>query len=397
MVHDSPVDGGACICSRRRHRVTGLAGFVTVNQLSQHAGALSSAGVLRQLIQAGLLTREDAVDRGFTSVDSSMSHRSVLVRVAGKPRFFAKQADPVRSGGRDLSVEARFHSRLGAHPALQSIVPRCRLFLDGGSTLVMDAPDAATLELTTLLCKADITLAGLEGGVTQAQAIVRRYGRSVASIHAIRTAPLGTAPWLLAPLEPQWLEAPGALPEPCRQLMLRLATDHGYRTAFSRVRALWKPTGLIHGDLRCANILIDRVGDPPLLWLVDWELACVGDRAWDIAAVIAEMLGVAVLWDLEAEPWNAVGESAAQFLAGYRELWQPADDEWVALLHRVVPFASLKLVQTLLEVGYGDGFGHSQEFRRAETLLMPWIDELLAPSAATMAAILNAPVAAERS
>lgn len=266
----------------------------------QHVGALSGAGVLRHLLQSALLTPTDAVERGFTAVDTSMSHRSVLVRVGGEPRFFAKQADAVRSGGRDLSVEARFHRQLGTHPALQALVPRCRLFLGGGTMLVMDAPDAATLELTALLCSADRALDTTARSVAEASAIVHRYGRCVAGCHAVQTGPLGAAPWLLEPFERAWLDTPGSPSTPCGRLMTRMITrptnDRSHQAAFARVRAMWTPTGLIHGDLRCANILLERTGDPPRLWLVDWELACVGDRAWDVAAVVAEMLGIAVLW-----------------------------------------------------------------------------------------------------
>jgi hypothetical protein len=328
-------------------------------------GGLSAAAVLRRLMDRALVTPADAVDRGLSVVDASMSHQGFLVRVGGRPRFFAKRADPVRSGGRDLRVEARVHGQLGALPGLRGLVPRCRLIADGGATIVMDAPDAAPLEPAALL------------GAGDARALVRQYGAAVARVHAVPAPPLNPAPWLLDALEPRW----GAyewLPEPCRLLLVRLAADPARRAAVRDARRRWSPTGLVHGDLRCANVLVERAGDPPRVWLVDWELACHGDRAWDVAAVLAEQIAAAVLWHPRAAPRPAVEAGAATFLAGYRDAWQAPDPAWAALVRRAVPFAGLKLVQTLLEIGYGD----AETFARAEPLLAPWIDELLAPAPA---------------
>ena len=62
-------------------------------------------------------------------------------------------------------------------------------------------------------------------------------------------------------------------------------------------------------------------------------------------------------------------------------------------MQRTVPFAGLKLVQTLLEIGYGD----PQEFVRAESLVMPWVDEFLMQSAEAVATLVSSPTTVGRS
>jgi aminoglycoside phosphotransferase (APT) family kinase protein len=213
---------------------------------------------------------------------------------------------------------------------------------------------------------------------------VRRYGAAVARIHAVPAPPLGPPPWLLQALEPPWAGFDW-MPEPCRLLFERLGGDAGYREAFRATRRRWSPTGLVHGDLRCANVLVERTGDPPPLWLVDWELACRGDPAWDVASVIAELLAIALLWDPRRQPWTDVQGSAAVFLGGYREASRGTDAAWRALVGRAVPFVGVKLVQTLVEIGYGD----PETYAHAETLLAPWIDELLGGAPAIASALAD--------
>ncbi len=366
-----------------RSKTTGF----PVTPAPQHTSALTGAGVLRHLLHTGLLTLDDALDHGLSAIDASMSHRSVLVYVGDTPRFFAKQADPLRSGGRDLRSEARFHAQYAARAPLRDFVPRCRLFVDGGETLIMDAPDAATLELTTLLWATD----GPPGASTApapsaGRSIMRRYGRAIADVHSVGATHLGPVPWLLQPIEPPSAHAGQTDTDPCLRFVTRIATEARYQAALRGARNHWNPTGLIHGDLRCANVLLQRNGDASALWLVDWELACHGDRAWDLAAVIAELLTTAVLWHPTPDPWAAVVRSGIPLFSAYGEVWLASGDEWRALMERLVPFVAVKLIQTLLEIGYGDTAG----FSSAESQIVPWIDELFVPSTSLRLSLLDA-------
>ncbi|MBN1204734.1 MAG: aminoglycoside phosphotransferase family protein [Myxococcaceae bacterium] len=54
------------------------------------------------------------------------------------------------------------------------------------------------------------------------------------------------------------------------------------------VAAGWQPHGLIHGDIKFDNFLLSRGEEGgERLHIIDWELADVGDTAWDVACVLA--------------------------------------------------------------------------------------------------------------
>ena len=335
----------------------------------QQDGGYGAAVLLRHLMARGIVTPSDAVDHGVAILDASMSHRSWLVRLGDRPWLFAKQADAERTGGRDLRVESRFHLWAGTQPVLRELVPRCRLATPGGALIVMDAPDAGPLDVATLLCE--------RSGVTSAasardRAIVSGYAAGIARLHALAPPALGPAPWLLMALEPR-PETYDEMPAPCGELLRRLGRRRDLVKAFRNARRCWRRTGLVHGDLRCANVLVERSGDMPRVWLVDWELATRGDRAWDVAAVIAELIAIALLWHPDSDPWLAVRASTLVFLRAYREVWRPSDEEWNGLVARATRFAGARLVQTLIEVGYAE----PQSLPHAEVLVRPWLEMLL--------------------
>jgi len=54
-----------------------------------------------------------------------------------------------------------------------------------------------------------------------------------------------------------------------------------------RARAAWRPVSLIHGDCKLDNVII---GEGGAIRLIDWEMARLGDPAWDLAALSHRLL-----------------------------------------------------------------------------------------------------------
>ena len=57
----------------------------------------------------------------------------------------------------------------------------------------------------------------------------------------------------------------------------------------------WRPTSVIHGDIRLDNVLIrpqssESSGGPVELWIADWEAVSFGDPAWDVAGALQDFL-----------------------------------------------------------------------------------------------------------
>jgi Ser/Thr protein kinase RdoA (MazF antagonist) len=318
-----------------------------------------TAAVVRELIAAGMLTIDDAVEHGVTVTDASVSHRSSHVRVGAGGGLFVKRADRMRSQGRDLGVEAAVYRLAAGSQPLAEVIPRCHMIAADDSMVVLEAVPGAPLSEAALLDP-------------EQRSVLCRYGRAVARVHALRPPPIGQPPWLLGALEPGW-GGYDWLPVPCRSLLLRLAATPQLRDGFRRAAAAWRPVALVHGDLRCANVLTALDGDAPRVWLVDWELACLGDPAWDVASLLADMLAAAARRGLESGALPDVWEPAHAWLGGYRARAAAPDGAWLELVRRAVALTGVRLVQTLLEYGH---YGADQ-LAAMEPALLPWASELL--------------------
>lgn len=328
-----------------------------------------AAAVVHELIALGALTVDDAVAHGVSVTDASVSHRSSHVRVGAAGGLFVKRADPVRSHGRDLATEAAVYRLAATSEPLAAVVPGCRLISFDDSVIVLEAVPGAPLSEATML-------------EPSGRSVLCRYGRAVARVHRVRPPPIGQPPWLLSALEPGWGDY-GWLPPACRELLLRLAATPELRLGFRRAAAAWRPTALVHGDLRCANVLATAGEDPPRVWLVDWELACLGDPAWDVASVLADLLAAAALRSLQDGSLPDVWAPAHAFLGGYRAI--APEHAWPDLAARSVALAGVRLVQTLVEYGH-QGADH---LAAIEPLLLPWAVELLRAPPAIVAELAH--------
>lgn len=314
--------------------------------------AATTAGwALHYLLDHGVLSPAQCLVEGVTALETSVSHTAYRIHIGGNARFFLKRGDPIRSQGRDLGCEAAVYRLAQSHPELARILPRCVHIGAADQLVVLDALQADPL--------AEFTPAAMEA-----------YGRALAVAHGVSCRGLGPPPWLLTCLEPLWGTYDWLTP-PSAALMQRLQREEGLRRAFHRAWAEWRTGTLVHGDLRCANALLDR--SEMRLWLVDWELACSGDPAWDLGSVLADLLTTLALKAMRAD----IGEQAMAFLqhtfAGYRAALPLQELEWAALLQRTVRLAGLRLVQTVLEMG----FFSEESMEQGAALLLPWTRHLL--------------------
>jgi Ser/Thr protein kinase RdoA (MazF antagonist) len=253
------------------------------------------------------------------------------------PRLFVKHADRVRSGGRDLASEAAVYRLARTSPELAPVVPRCAWIGPGDSPIVLEAIAGAPLSAAPPVL-----------GGPRAPRLLHGYARAVARAHRVRPPPFGDPPWLFLSLEPG-LADHRLLPEPCRRLLSRLAVTPGVREAFRRAASAWRPEGLIHGDLRWANALADERRGAPAVRLIDWELACAGDPAWDLASVLADVLATLALAGRGDALVPDAERAAGVFLRAYRAESAAGRDRWPALVARATAMVGARLVQTLVE------------------------------------------------
>lgn len=321
----------------------------------------SADRVLRFLARRGLL-RPEELAASPTADDVSASHTSFRVRVAGRARFFVKCADAQRSRGRDLGSEASVY-RLGAYePDLARVLPRCFLIGARDDVLVLDALPGEPLSSA-------LDWAALRGDVARRD--LAAYGAAVALFNGVRCPRLGGPPWLLEALEPGWGDY-AWLPPWCGALLRRLRASPRFAAPFHAARLAWHGGRLVHGDVRWANAILDRRGDRRRIWIVDWELACLGDPAWDVGCAIADVVSAGVQWCPPASdtPWEAV----RPFLGAYRRTAGLGDAGWRRLLASATRLAGVRLVQSMIEQGYDA----PEQLHAAESALRPWSEHLLA-------------------
>ena len=151
-----------------------------------------------------------------------------------------------------------------------------------------------------------------------------------------------SVPWGLQLHEPNIAEV--ALIGPAVHEALRILQDAStFGSRLDRLRREWRPSTLIHGDIRFDNVLVrdpraQRGPSGAGPWIVNWEMVQHGDPAWDLAGALQ---GFLVWWvssmplseDLTAEervaraswPLSSFRPAISALWAGYREggAWTP--------------------------------------------------------------------------
>ncbi len=67
--------------------------------------------------------------------------------------------------------------------------------------------------------------------------------------------------------------------------------------ALNELRDNWKPSTLMHGDLKLENCILSRNDSNSKFdfTIVDWELADIGDPCWDIGSILQSFLSVRII------------------------------------------------------------------------------------------------------
>ena len=272
--------------------------------------------------------------------DVSRSHQVTLVTLTGVGSWVVKT--PGRGGqGRRLDPELFVYRMASWQSDLGTVLPAARLVDERRQVLVMDAMGRPHVgqppspDLAAALGRA----VGTWQRATQATAIP--FMASAGALWLARTAP------------DTWeLSNPAA-----RALASSFVADDAFRRALDEGADRWRPSCLVHGDLKWDNCLVDATASATSVRVIDWELAGRGDPAWDLACAIADAV-MLVRWSdpqAELEPVPSRARDAIQaFGRGYRATVGPVPaDRWqTAALFTVARLLHLALEYT---EAHGDG------------------------------------------
>jgi Ser/Thr protein kinase RdoA (MazF antagonist) len=339
--------------------------------------------VVPYLLERGLIESEWIIEGTLTIRDVSRRNRNLRVEGPDGRGVLVKQPHAHEErGGTTLARERLFHEYcrdVPAAAALGGFLPRI-VHADVENSILV-------FELIAHGRSLSMSSTG-QGSPPDDLRAARRLGQALARLHRAfrpidprgdpRLARLHRGlPSALGVHRP----VPGdraALSPAEMELVRLLQTQGGFVEHLERTIGLWRPEAVIHGDIRCDNVLVsphrgDHDVDDAELWIVDWETVGIGDPAWDLAGALQDFL---VLWvcslplsdDATIEemiagapvPLEQVREASRALWGGYRSAAGLEAGELRALLRRAMAYVAIRLIQSARELlGRSEGLaGH---------------------------------------
>lgn len=322
------------------------------------------------LLRLGLIGHNAIIDGALTFRGERRRNHNLRVEGPGAG-FLVKQSLEVPGAPTEtLPFEARFLGFCRDQPAMARVsrcIPRLTHDNPRDGVLVVELIPRSVALWSYLELHGDRALATSAG---------RALGGALGLIHRSFTE-LGPEtssqltwmtrglPWAMRLHRP----SPGMLPELSqghRELLKVLQTEPGFWDRLEQMCERWKPTTVIHGDIKLENVLVrigEEQGDEAVeLWIADWEMVQYGDPAWDLAGALHDFL---VFWvssmplssDMTGEEMAARARVPLAFLRqATRALWYSyraqsglAHASASEFLSRAISFSAGRLVQSAFE------------------------------------------------
>jgi len=324
---------------------------------------LARADVPLYLLERGLLEAASIVSGDLVVEEISRRNRNYRVVRKRGPSYFVKQGFGIEGRstvGREANVYKYLQSIDEARP-LTRFLPRFIHYDPDPGVLVLelerDAENMAEYHART-------------GRVTSS--VASSLGAAIGILHHATSHAQGSPqqfetapPWIFRIHHPglAYIQQASAANIALVQAIQRFPEfcDH-----LDGLHGNWRARCLIHGDLKSANHLVSKSRSHALargLKVVDWELASMGDPAWDVGSVFGDYLA---LWlfsapitgetpperflELTRFPLDRVSPAVTSFWESYRRhaFAEPAGE--AEFMVRSVRYAAARLIQTTYEV-----------------------------------------------
>lgn len=312
---------------------------------------LTAETAIAYLRERGILQGD--VDGRVRVLDLSRRNHNLAVDVEGAGSWFIKQLQhrtpEVAAGQKREAVLYRAAARDPALLALRAMMPRCVDFDETNAILVLEFLNGLNaVECHMRLGPFDRRVPAILGehlGTLHRTPLAAREAGSAALLPAGLL--LKELPWVLKPSAARDGTSARGL------LLSSLLADPAIGQAVEALRVGWRTDTLIHGDPRLENFVVCRPENdavPLDVRLVDWELADIGDAAWDCANVAQQYWAQWISTGSPApEAWDALASALSAFWHAYTVTRAVADAECPAEFRRVTLFTGLRLVQSAYE------------------------------------------------
>jgi Phosphotransferase enzyme family len=193
---------------------------------------------------------------------------------------------------------------------------------------------------------------------------------SLYSLHSIQSGDLKDAAGFFIEIKPWILRLPeskktgdfAARSEAEQQGLNLIFSIPGFEELIEKTAQLWETSGIIHGDARLNNFLLNKEEDGVLVKWIDWETVSAGDPLWDVATVFQSAL---TAWVVGGDPlFNTVNGKksidAARMQEFFSSLWKKyvAHNNWDDTtarnkLEKCTRFCGLRLLHSCFETTPG--------------------------------------------
>jgi tRNA A-37 threonylcarbamoyl transferase component Bud32 len=323
---------------------------------------LNKNDLVHYLLERGLLDRRAVVDGDVMVVEGARRHHNYSVIRHQGTGLFVKQMQPDQAfSAQTLQKEAACYVMMESDPALAEIhalMPRFRAYDPDRHLLVMDLIGGGE-NLTELHRRVN----GFPEDVARCvgELLARYHQASMRDLLPRANTAIfqGQPPWILS----FHLMTHGSMQNLSAangQFMTILQSYPDFGQALDRVRAGWRRDALIHGDMKFDNVVVRAAQTAEqTLHVVDWELADLGDPAWDVASILQAYL---TWWiaSLRSVPANETDDAAEYPLETIQPAIRAFWDAYVssrrlggrdagAELERAVSYAGARMLQTVYE------------------------------------------------
>jgi hypothetical protein len=318
------------------------------------------------LIRRGLLRPEDVLSGSVKIEASDNRNRNFRVFTSDNAGLFIKQPDDLMYGSRaTLRAEGSFyHHRASLGDRVAPHIP----------AMVLYEPELPLLALELLPSHRTLSDFAASFGP---ECLIRAsgvLGRRLADLHLGLTAYGSNAPnwaaalgaasaWAVQAHRPP-IDLLATLSRAGLQTLEIIQGSNAIQRGLDHLSQLWRPTAIIHGDMRWGNVLVRM--EPEIdanIVFVDWEFIQSGDPAWDVGCLLQ---GLVANWlnGLDLADDKDICEiiasfSATQLLvqASCRALW----DGYLAVMNpdvtgagrisvtKVFQFSAARMIQSALE------------------------------------------------
>jgi len=259
---------------------------------------LTAYNLPHYLLSKGLIDARAVVEGDFRIAEVGRRNRNFKVLRSGSPGLFVKQIKTTEAQAiTTIQREAAFYRTVHVDPkfmAIRGLIPE---FVDHDArrhSLTLRLADNAESmqERHTREAKYGQDTAQVLG---RALGRVHVHGSAIMSDPATRSLFACQVPWPLTFDQSgyQMLDGLGPIGP---ALAAGIRQFPSLQPLLSALRSEWKFDSLIHNDMKWDNCLlkIQQEGEPELT-IVDWELADLGDGAWDVGTIFKEYIMAVLL------------------------------------------------------------------------------------------------------